>query len=166
MAKKEVQALRSPFVADGSANAQLQGGVERRFDQIIVKMGDQEMTFLDGGEHAGVTSDETRMLVYATVMALNSPGSKGGDGGLLYLAENIEHPKVKKLLDQKSDLVFTIKSDRSGVAGYRFNGSTIRSIVDAYAPAISESIREFGFPRPSTRGGKKEVEEVAVDFDF
>lgn len=164
--KAEVRPLTNPINVTGGQNLQLLQSITRRFQDVVVTMDGKELPFLREGKEGGVVNPETRSLVYAAVSALNSVGSKGGDGAILWLSENLDHPKVKRLMSPDASIYFTVGSDRTGVAGYRFNGAQIKALVQTYAEAISASIREFGFPRPATRGKKEVAAPIAVDFDF
>lgn len=165
-AKEEVRPLGNVYDVQGGSNLQLGQAVEKRFSDITVTMGDSEFVFLHDGEHQGVAPDALRNLVYAAIMAVNSPGNKTGDGAILYLHENRDHPQVAKLLQAGSELAYTISSDRTGVAGYRVPGPAILAIVEALAPVIENSIKEFGWPRVQSRGKKEAKEEVAIDFTW
>lgn len=163
--KKEVRPLTPVIEVQGSTNAQLVSSTEKRFPHISVKMGDKTFVFLDNKERQGDTYDELRALVYAAIKALNSAGSREGDGAILYIHENINHPQVARLLKNDVELVYTIGSDRTGVAGYRVPGPAIKAVVEALAPIIENSVKEFGYPRPQARG-KKEVEAENIEVDF
>ncbi len=162
---KEVK-LPAPFLVTGRTNTQLRNGIESRFKDITVKLGDRELPFLVDSKHAGNTPDETRDLVYAAVLAVTSATSGGGDGAVIYLDEFKNHPKVEKLFSKDTEIVFTLSSSRTGLAGYRYSGPTIKTVVTALAPVFNSGITEFGYPRPITRGSKAVEEEVDIDFDL
>lgn len=163
--KKEVPALHPVFKIDNSTNAQLLSGVESRFSNITLNFQGKERAFIADETPADNLHPETVMIVYAAVLAMSSATSGSGDGAVVWLAENMNHPRVASVLQDGNEIAFEVKSSRTGIAGYRYPTSTIREVVEALTPVLESSIKEFGYPKAEPRGKKEKQEDFEVDWD-
>lgn len=164
--KAEVPALPPVFYIDNSRNIQLENGVESRYPNVSIKYNGKTIPFVVAGTPVPKMHPDTKALVYACVLAMASATSKGGDGAMVWLYENLNHPRVASLLREGNEIAFEVGSSRTGIAGYRYPTSAIRAAVEALAPALESSIREFGYPAAQTRGGGEKQPDFEVDWDL
>lgn len=163
---KKVRPLGAVYNTRKSTNAMLQTGVSKRFPNITLFFADknapggvQEVDILKDGEEGGKYNSDTVMAVLAITYAMSSRTSGGGDGALLWLHENIGHPRVAGLLKDDNKLRYEVASDRTGANQYEFTGKQIKDVVMALAPAVAYSVKEFGVPAPATRGPSAAIQE-------
>lgn len=164
--KVEVSPLPPVFYIDNSRNIQLENGVESRYPNVSIKYNGKVIPFVVQGTPVPKMHPDTKALVYACVLAMASATSKGGDGAMVWLYENLKHPRVASLLRDGNEIAFEVGSSRTGIAGYRYPASAIRAAVEALAPALENSIKEFGYPAAATRGGNEKQQDFEVDWDL
>lgn len=161
-------ALPKPTTSNGSANATLQGTVEKKFSRIVLrnktgadiavihstKEGDKELS----------PGSATILFVYTLIDAVLAGQGSGPDGSAMYVQDNWQK-FVGYWGDQaKSHILVCEPAGRAGAQGYAGSLEQFFGIASAKAALVRQSIKTFGAAKPHirTKDAKPEVIEVRL----
>lgn len=161
-------ALAKPTTSNGSANATLQGTVEKKFSKIsLVDKAGKPIAIIHSTNPADKALSpglSTILFMYALIDATLAGQGAGPDGSAMYVVDNWQKFQAHWGAHVSTHKLICEPAGRAGAQGYIGTLDQFVSVARAKAELVRQSIKEYGAARPHqrTKAEKTEVVEVRL----